>query len=157
MFLIPLMGSFLTRQFRCLILAEHIFKCVTEVVIYLRLSLITRYEIFNNWQFTCSILNHFFSSFSFTGLHTIIGLVLCVWERRNLYCHDKFHFQWWKFYPICSLISFQKLANGSAVANITCSSENSSEYGKEMLCGQMNMVLSLEKSKSAYYWLWRRL
>lgn len=97
MFLIPLMGSFLTWQFRCLISAEHIFKCVTEVVIYLRLSLITRYEIFNNWHFTQSILNHFVSSFSFIGLHTIIGLVLCVLERRNLYCHDKFHLQWWKF------------------------------------------------------------
>lgn len=109
MFLIPLMGSFLTWQFRCLITAEHIFYCVTEVVIYLFMSLITRYEIFNNWHFTQFILNHFVSSLSFIGLHTIIGLVLCVLEGGNLYCHDKFHIlHWWKFYHICSLKSFQK-------------------------------------------------
>lgn len=109
MVLIPLMGSFLTWQFRCLISAEHIFYRVTEVVICLFMSRITRYEIFNNWHFTQSILNHFVRSLSFIGLHTIIGLVLCVSERGNLYCRDKFHIpHWWKFYHICSLKSFRK-------------------------------------------------
>jgi hypothetical protein len=72
------------------------------------------------------------------------------WKEEIYIVMTNFTFNGGSFYPICSLISFQKLANGSAVANLSCFSENSNEYGKEMLCGQMNMVLSLEKSNSAY-------
>lgn len=52
------------------------FLYVTEVVIYLFLSFITGYETFNNWHFARSVLNHFVSTISFIGLHTIIALGL---------------------------------------------------------------------------------
>lgn len=61
------------------------FLYVTEVVIYLVLSFITGYETFNNWHFARSVLNHFVSTISFIGLHTIIALGLQGLKKKQIY------------------------------------------------------------------------